>query len=1023
MQSHLDTGKTLSEKIGKGYRKFLRYWSTNSLLQIILTRRLSNILKSPIELLSEESPTETTRLVPPKSSHVQYTDDRESEGEEITLLESSDTGSSTDSKKTPLSKNFKKLERRLRFLEGTRVFTEKLWPATFTALMLTDLIEYTADPSARYDNHLWKIFAGIARDSQILSSYLGMELPPRVSYSLPLAALPLIPLSFGAMQLLLTVLYTRNNTLEGLEQALKEINEQSIFWSLNTALNPFSRSHHTLLRAEFALSRTVHLKDDQQNIVKAFEDLAEKHRRLTGWIANRALIEARANRCVEVDVTMPSFIRTPSHHIYFNYQLWSQGQKPKLWADVLFPVLSLYWLYTQLRLLQLLGLKIYDAAEFIKNEIACTKDNRLFKFLEAYGDYLCAMCDYEGMLDVDKLDTQRCLDFLLTTQHPDPILSDLDRLLKTDRVGRFDFSKQNLRNWDEVKFDTLLQKFAKQVQLETVIFSAPNALPVFPSDNRFIALQRFLFNRTLTRLSFANQGMGDANLMRLLNTTLQVENLDLSGNYLSVQSANFLGQRLKPFNTSTLILGENPLQDEGILSLARHIGNLTTLDLSQTQMTQTGFLAVLSSHNRTPLTQFLVNNNPLIFTNMTQVGQVIMQSDLQHLSMAGIGLADTTLSELVPYLVNGTLVELNVGHNDIQDVGFLTLLDLSRNSTLKFIVFDNNAISSFGLTKAAGLLPTLTVDTLSLNHLLGDQSGWEAFFLNLNLSILKQLFVRQNDLNNALIQGYANHTRFLTTLDLSDNALTDPCATSLAQTLPGSMLQVLVLSENNLTDTTLIQLALHLPGSKLEQLIIESAAIGDAGIHRLGDILSHTFLRVLGFKNNQISDNAASFFIRKTIKEVPNESKLGKDYNRFQSRYLIKHGKPASTLQELDFRDNPTGTDSCDTFNLVAPANGVNFFATPGCSQGSATNWTALAAGATALSGQLGGIMLSASPRIGSDNSDIHHLSESSNSQINLSAAIAVGTLAIAMVIILLTLLYRMTHSNNTQATRRHFNA
>lgn len=199
------------------YRKFIHY-THQSLLQWVLTRRLLKYINAdPNSLVSTKKPTDKTPLLDARRSQPSYDLERDSD-EAIQLEDKIQPSIQTESAMTRYESfhessggsfayhpsEFKQLERRLGFLKGARIFTQKLWPTVFTVLILTDLIEYAAYPSERYGNRVWEIFAGLARDAQILSSYLGMELPPRVAYSVPVAALVSLPMVSGLSQLLST---------------------------------------------------------------------------------------------------------------------------------------------------------------------------------------------------------------------------------------------------------------------------------------------------------------------------------------------------------------------------------------------------------------------------------------------------------------------------------------------------------------------------------------------------------------------------------------------------------------------------------------------------------------------------------------------------------------------------------------------------------------------------------------------------------------------------------------------------
>ncbi len=1007
-------------KLASGYRSFLRYWSTNSLLQIILTRRLSNALKSSIDLSSVEH-TEKSPLLPEGSSHVQYTGFDEEDNE---LLLPSGSRANFSSGTTLSITNFKKLERRLRFLQGTRIFTEKLWPTAFTALMLTDLIEYLAYPSERYGNRLWEIFAGISRDSQILSSYLGMELPPKVSYSLPVAALLSAPVFLGVMQLMITKLYYRNKTLKELPGKLDEIEKQNILWSINTALNPFSRSHQALLRAEFALSRTSHLKDAEKSIVKSFEDLATRHRRFTGWIANRALIEAHANRGLQVNVAMPSFKRTPAHYIYFNYLLWSRGQRPKLWADILFPMLSLYWLYTQLRLLQLLGLKIYGVVEFIKNAMACTGEKKLYQFLKAYGDYVCIVCDYEGMLDTDKLYIQRCLNTLLSNTDPEVVLKDLGRLLSIGDVELIDFSQQNFRAWSVSQFHNFLKALEKQTRLNALNFSTPMMQPVFKPDPRFAALNSFLGDRNLSVVDLSGQNLGDVNLLQIFNQTHPIQNLILQGNGLTDSGATQLGANLWSA-TQILDISNNPLGDPGITAILRRQNSLIVLKVSQSTITQTGFLEILHFAGNQTLTGLWVNHNPnLMIQNWPQVGEYLSGSAMNMLGLDGIGLQDVDMVAFGGLLRNTSLVWVSTGHNQFSAYGFLSFIESTQNTTLRTFIADDNPLTDIAFNQIGTVLGSSPLTQISLNQIQVEQTAWLALMQAVNNSNISGLLLRNNRLTDAWLERTPNTTYGLTLLDLTANPITDDGVITLVKSLPRGQIKQLILSETQITDRTLEVLAEVLPDTGLEILTIARAKLGTGdGLNKLTKVLFNSTLNTLSIPGNGFKDDAVVFLLQHTVKDVPHSDALGVTYNRFASRYLKAHGQPATALKSIDVDDNPLSQEVCEAFDITAPANGIGFFSAPNCTTGNQANLTNLAIGATTVSTQIvavtQGFFGPAKRAIDATTNGYDTPASAAQMNVDPSIAFTLGVASLALVILLMTLLYRMASRFETNCPNR----
>ena len=251
------------------------------------------------------------------------------------------------------------------------------------------------------------------------------------------------------------------------------------------------------------------------------------------------------------------------------------------------------------------------------------------------------------------------------------------------------------------------------------------------SDDGAIVISECLkYNCTLQELNISYNRLSNIGIIHIgealqMNTALQI--LDLSYNNLSDDGVLTFSKHLKQNNTLNQLAiscnnihfyldskGEsqhfNQLGSTGAVLISAFFynnSNIQELDISWSETTDNGTVAISEFLNNDSLQKLDISHNELSNIGIINIGETLQtDTTLQILDISHNNISDDGALVIGKYLENtNTLQELNMSHNEVSDIGIISISKgLEINTTLQILVVSHNKISDRGVVTISACL-------------------------------------------------------------------------------------------------------------------------------------------------------------------------------------------------------------------------------------------------------------------------------------------------------------------------------
>ncbi|KAL9965330.1 hypothetical protein ACROYT_G029117 [Oculina patagonica] len=372
----------------------------------------------------------------------------------------------------------------------------------------------------------------------------------------------------------------------------------------------------------------------------------------------------------------------------------------------------------------------------------------------------------------------------------------------------------------------------------------------------------------VTTLDLSSNKLTDTGVARLCealqHSSCKVTALHLSLNQITDTGVSWLCEALQHSSckVTTLDLSRNQITDTGVTWLCEALQHssckVTTLDLSYNQITDTGVASLCEAlqHSSCKVTTLDLSGNQITDTGVTWLCEALQHSSCKvtTLHLSGSQITDTGVTRLCKALQHSScrVTTLNLSYNQITDTGVASLCEALKHSNCKLTALH-----------LLGRNPITEERKQSLRTLVQQHKPVKRYSSN-KLRIGTAALIDFQDKSTRLCEALQHPSCKVTTLDLSDNQITDIGVANLCKALqhPSCKVTTLNLSGNQITDTGVARLceALQHKSCKVTTLNLSGNQITDTGVARLCEALQHISCKVttLNLSGNQITDTGVT---------------------------------------------------------------------------------------------------------------------------------------------------------------------
>ncbi len=579
--------------------------------------------------------------------------------------------------------------------------------------------------------------------------------------------------------------------------------------------------------------------------------------------------------------------------VYRNFIQWKAGTAPISWKDMPFWLIILGVQYADLRFIELCILKFIGFVQFLAAETDCHDQNKLWAYLNDWGNFECVVTNAGYLADYQKFTSQQALDGLLAyARVPDFILENIDELLKHP-FGNLDLSRQNWRDWPRLKLRALLSKVSANIKsLEGFNISSPIQYSSFPDDGRLDDVVEFLHNVTTISFSGINQGIGQTGFEEIWEAVVaQLKEIEMGGNNVQAVPTPLNATGVTRFSAPHTLLG-----DTGLTGLQN--SKVEDMDVSDVGMTGQGITSISQQLPGT-MKKIKVANNNFQGTDMKPVAEGFAQSNMEEADFSGTQLVDDQVNDLTS-VQSKKMKKWKLRNNGLTNVGLFSAVQNCRNTTVTEIDLYGNAIDDDGVTSSIGFLPET-----ALNHLgLGNTAITpESIKLLGQSGKVKSIDSSYNPIGPDVVNMLMQNKVFLEKLDLTSTSLNTDAGIKLVGVLPGSTFKSLILGNNNLQDPFLIAFATALPNTGVVVLDVNLNQLTDASVTVLAKTLPRSGLERVVFDSNPgITDAGGVPLVQSLVEPTEEANTIGQEQvGRYEARAL-RNAKLIVKLKEVSLQ-------------------------------------------------------------------------------------------------------------------------
>ncbi len=196
-----------------------------------------------------------------------------------------------------------------------------------------------------------------------------------------------------------------------------------------------------------------------------------------------------------------------------------------------------------------------------------------------------------------------------------------------------------------------------------------------------------------------------------------ISHLDISMYLISSTGIELIAENMLRYSTLRhLNVGGNPILDEGIQILAKHLSesSLTYLNVSETSMTDEGLAVLASALPAATSLQVLVlhSNKDISYEGLSLLFSQLINVDVSY-CQTGYGAQQSDV--FIP--ASSILKSLDMSYNDLEDDGVIRLLHYASSSThLTKLAIGGNGITSSSLQILGFIFCESSLKKLSLNE-------------------------------------------------------------------------------------------------------------------------------------------------------------------------------------------------------------------------------------------------------------------------------------------------------------------
>ena len=417
-------------------------------------------------------------------------------------------------------------------------------------------------------------------------------------------------------------------------------------------------------------------------------------------------------------------------------------------------------------------------------------------------------------------------------------------------------------------------------------------------------LESIKHTRTLTKLNIAHNMVTDeatAYVVDVLSNNNNLKELNLGHIYLKNTTSYASSQltNLKLTNFNKLDFSGNII-NEKLIHFLSHCTNLKVLDLSCTNLQNSGCIQILDRLDIFNLTTFNISGNDVITHVADNIGAFLSKNDkLQDLDLSCNNLQESGIRKILNSINISNLRSLNISNNNIMsDLKYVT--DILIHAT-KLVELD-----------------------LSYNQLSADFMRYFLYEMKWIFTNIVRLYLSGNVISPEVTEALADvllENATLKELGLSDNNLRAEGVSKIFSRLKISTLIKLNISHNNITDQAIDCIVNFLSvNTNLEELDLSHNNLLSAGAIKVcGTNLEH--LVTFNISHNGITAEAANdiatFLARNT-----NMEKLDLSHNNLLSAGAIKVFKTGiSKLTKFNISHNNITIEAANDMETFLSCN------------------------------------------------------------------------------------------------------
>ena len=441
-------------------------------------------------------------------------------------------------------------------------------------------------------------------------------------------------------------------------------------------------------------------------------------------------------------------------------------------------------------------------------------------------------------------------------------------------------------------------------------------------------------HNSLQKLWLANNDLRScaSTILQSLSKITTLTELDLSGNGMSKEVANFLASAIASNSSlEDLRLNDNRLTTSGIVTIAKSLNNISTLkyfSVISNLITEeaTDFIASVIKSN-TGIEQLYLGNNKLGAGALKIVRALKEVSSLKVLDLNNNNTSGIIADDLAAVIDHNSLRKLWLANNDLRSCASTILQSLSNITTLTELDLSGNGMSE----EVADFLASAIASNSSLEDLrLSDNrlttSGIVTIAKSLSIvSTLKYLSVQSNLISEEAADSIASVIKSNTGIEqlyLGGNKL-QAGALKIVKALKELSLKVLDLDNNNTSGIITDDLAAAIDHNKLQKLWIANNYLRSCAITILQSLSKITTLTELDLSGNGMSEEVADF-LASAIASNSSLEDLRLNDNRLTTSGIVTIAKSLSnisTLKYLSVISNLITEEAADSIASVIKSN------------------------------------------------------------------------------------------------------